>query len=144
MVAKTSQEINEQKAQQLKLLSELKEFEQQQERAIKDLVREKSDLVLEKAKEEARRLAALARAPTFPDLSPRDPNVSAVAGQNYADSAAIPGNLPLLSSQASASSTRVAPLVAPLADLPGQSAGSHTSGAEAAVAGAVIAETVSL
>jgi len=137
-VAKTSQEINSQKEQQLKLLNELKAFEQQQESALKELVHEKSAQVLAKAKEEARRLARLARKPAFPDLNPADPIVRAVKGQNYADGQAVPGNLPAPGGEAAAKSTAVQPIVAGGSDLASQAPGNHQSGAEAAAAGSVV------
>jgi len=139
-VAKTSAEINSQKEQQMKLLNELKAFEQQQESALKELVREKSDQVLAKAKEEARHLARLARNPKFHDLNPADPIVRRIKGQNYADGSAVPGNLPAPAGAAAAASTAVQPIVAGGADLPTQAAGNHQSGAEAAAAGAITPE----
>jgi len=141
-VAKSAQEINSQKETQMKLLNELKSFELQQEEALKQLVQEKSDLVLEKAKEEARRLAALARRPQFPDLSPRDPNVRAVRGQNYADNSSVPGHLPAPAAKAASASTAVQPLVAGSSDIPSQGAGSHQSPAEAAAAGGAVIPSI--
>jgi len=139
-VEQTSAEIAAQKSQQLKLLQELKSFEEAQESALKDLVHEKSDLVLEKAREEARRLAALAkRRSHFPSLEPSDPVIAAAQNQNYRDSAKLPRGTPLSNRDAASRSTASRPVVAGNGDL---SKGDvhHRSGAEAASAGAVIAE----
>jgi len=139
-VEQTSAEIASQKAQQLKLLQELKSFEEAQESALKDLVREKSDLVLEKAKEEARRLAALARRRTqFPSLEPSDPSIDAPQNQNYMDSARLPRGTPPSNRDAASRSTASVPVVAGNDDL-SKGDSNHRSGAEAAAAGAVIAE----
>jgi vacuolar-type H+-ATPase subunit I/STV1 len=139
-VEQTSVEIASQKQQQLKLLQELKTFEESQEAALKDLVREKSDLVLEKAKEEARRLAALARRRSaFPPLEPSDPSITAAQNQNYVDPSRLPRGTPLSNRDAATRSTASAPVVAGNADL-SKGDPSHRSGAEAAAAGAVTAE----
>jgi len=140
-VAKSSASIAAAKDQQLHLLQELKKFESDQEKALKDLVREKSELVLEKAKEEARRLAALARKrPTLPSLENADPNIRPRERQNYADRK---GPKPLRMVTATSplpEQPSHAPLVAGGADLAGQAAGNHQSASEAAWANAVAAD----
>jgi hypothetical protein len=137
-VARSSAEIAAQKAQQLKLLTELKAFEEQQEQALKSLVQEKADLVLQKAKEEAARLAAVAaRRPQLPPLNPPVKMPQAIKGQNYVDRSTIAG-MPTPLAVKAASSTASTPIVAGGADLPNQSAGNHQSGAEAAAGNAVI------
>jgi len=56
----TNQEIAEQRAEQLTLLQDLKAQQSKHEKELQDLVQEKADLILERAKSEARRLAELA------------------------------------------------------------------------------------
>jgi len=136
-VAKTSAEIASQKEAQLKLLMELKQMEQQQESALKDLVQEKADLILEKSKEEARRLARMARRPHLPSLQPLDISLKDPTPQNYVDQAGLPTNLPPPAGAAAAQSTAAQPVEAG-ASYPG-SRSPTKSGMEAAVAGTVAA-----
>jgi len=132
-VARTSAEIAQQKEAQMKLLFELRQMEQSQESVLKEVVQEKADLILEKSKEEARRLAALARkSPQLPNLQPRGLLRQPSDKQNYADMSAIPGNMPPPAAVAAAQSTKEAPVVAPLKDMPGAGA-DHVSSMEAAV-----------
>jgi len=97
--------------------------------------------VLEKAKEEARRLAALARKrPTLPSLDNIDPNLRPHERQNYRDPK---GPKPLRAVSPTApfpEQPSTAPLVAGNADLAGQIAGNHQSASEAAWAGAIAAD----
>jgi hypothetical protein len=141
-VAASSAAIAAQKDQQLHLLKELKQFEADQEKALKDLVNEKSQLVLDKAREEARRLAKLARKrPNLPSLDLPANNDRPRERQNYRDGK---GPKPLAGSWSSKAPMAVrptdAPLVAGNSDLPGQDAGNHASPAEAAWVGAQAAE----
>jgi len=136
-VARTSAEIAQQKEAQMKLLFELRQMEQSQESVLKEVVQEKTDLILEKSKEEARRLAALARkSPQLPNLQPRDLLMQPSQKQNYADLSKIPGDLPPPAAVAAAESTMEPPVLAPAKDMPGAGAG-HVSSMEAAVMGTV-------
>jgi len=140
-VAAASAQIAAQKEQQLKLLPELKQYEQQQESALQELVAEKASLVLAKAKAEAQRLAAVAsRTPSLPSLDARPDRTRTIDGQAYVDSHPLP-NLPPPSSIAAAASTKSSPLTASGKDLDSQDVGGHQSGLEAVYAsGATVAE----
>jgi hypothetical protein len=136
-VARSSADIAAQKQEQMRMLMDLKDMEMQRESALRDLVQEKADLVLEKSKEEARRLARLARRPVLPNLTPADPSMPLPKLQNYADAVPVP-NLPRSAGQEAADSTASTPIEASRADLPGAGA-SHQSGLEAAYKGTISA-----
>jgi len=135
-VAKTSAEIASQKEQQMKMLMELKRMEEHQEAALKDLVHEKADLILEKSKEEARRLSRMARRPQLPSLTPAERWIKPPQEQDYTDS--LPLNMPPPAAKAAAASTMTPPTTASAKDFMGAGS-SHENEMEAAVAGTVAA-----
>jgi len=115
--------LAQQKVKQLELLKALKELEVKQNKEIKELINDKSDIVLERAKEEARRLAAKARKPAkFVTDKPAPALKSLEGNQNYVDSAPLPKE----------EQHKMAPPVAVNhKDIPG--AGQHTSSFEDSV-----------